>query len=210
MLAAQNRFPWRDFRQRAAHATACTSSWPCRSSAYILLHELAYPYIVGGGQLLQREGGRPHGALVEVRLFLEAERRVPRLELVRALEEADDLAVLGVRGHPVPGLRLQARRAGFDECVEPLGHGAIRSRHLGDLRKHVAFAGSPVLVRARLRLQLSGALFHRGSFLGRESLGPLVGLDGASGGPLRALLRGLPLSHSEAPPPSGSALLLDP
>ena len=33
---------------------------------------------------------------------LEAERRVPRLELLRALEEADDLAVLGIRGHPVP------------------------------------------------------------------------------------------------------------
>jgi enamine deaminase RidA (YjgF/YER057c/UK114 family) len=39
-------------------------------------------------------------ALVEVRRVAEAERRVPRLELLRALEEADDLAVLGIRGHP--------------------------------------------------------------------------------------------------------------
>src|SRR6266545_2866635 len=50
--------------------------------------------LVGGGQLRQREGGRPHGAFVEVRRVLEAERRVPRVELLRAFEEADDLAVL--------------------------------------------------------------------------------------------------------------------
>jgi hypothetical protein len=31
-------------------------------------------------------------------------------ELLRALEEADDLAVPGVRGHPVPELRRQGRR----------------------------------------------------------------------------------------------------
>ena len=52
--------------------------------------------------LLERPGGRPHGAIVEVRRFLEAERRVPRLELLGALEEADDLVVLGVCGHAVP------------------------------------------------------------------------------------------------------------
>ena len=34
-------------------------------------------------------GGRPHLPVVEVRLVAEAERRVPRLELVRALEVAD-------------------------------------------------------------------------------------------------------------------------
>src|SRR5438132_888976 len=38
-------------------------------------------------KLLQREGGRPPGAFVEVRLIAEAERRVPRFELVRALKE---------------------------------------------------------------------------------------------------------------------------
>jgi hypothetical protein len=58
--------------------------------------------------------------------------------------------------------------------VEPLGHGAIRFPHLGDLRKHVALAGSLVLFRARFRLQLLRALLHRGSFLGRESLGLLT------------------------------------
>ena len=110
-----------------------------RSHVHRSLHERGDPLLVGGSQLLQREGGRPHGAFVEVRLVAEAERRVPRLELLRALEEADDLAVLGIRGHPVPGLRREGRRAGFDDRMEPLGHGAIRLRHLGDLREHVAF-----------------------------------------------------------------------
>ena len=47
------------------------------TSAHRLLHERADPCLFGGGQLLQREGGRPHGAVVEVRLVAEAERRVP-------------------------------------------------------------------------------------------------------------------------------------
>jgi hypothetical protein len=74
-------------------------------SAHRFLHELADPCLFGGSQLLQREGGRPHGTFVEVRLVAEAKRRVPRVELLRALEEADDLAVPGIRGHPIPGFR---------------------------------------------------------------------------------------------------------
>src|SRR5919108_3164877 len=174
---------------------------PGRSgSAHRFLHERADLCLFGGGQLLQREGGWPHGAFVEVRLVAEAERRIPRLELLRALEEADDIAVLCVRRHPVPGSRREVWRAGFDEGMEPLGHGAIRFRHLGDLRKHVAFpvrlARAPAAARGRL--QLLGALPHRGSFLVRESLGRLAG--GALGGLLRARLCRLPLSHCEAPP----------
>src|SRR5215218_2696313 len=64
-------------------------------SAHRSLHQRADLRLFGGSQLLQREGGRPHGAFVEVRGVAEAERRVPRVELLRALEEADDLAVLG-------------------------------------------------------------------------------------------------------------------
>src|SRR6266576_309130 len=71
-----------------------------QTSAHRFRQERADPSLVGGSQLLQREGGRPHGAFVEVRLVAEAERRVPRFELLRALEEADDLAVLGIRGIP--------------------------------------------------------------------------------------------------------------
>src|SRR5437660_585636 len=146
------------------------------SSAHRFLHERADPCFGGGGQLLQREGDRPHGAFVEVRLVAEAERGVPRLELVRALEEADDLVVLGVRGHSVLGSRRAGWRARFDDGLEPLGHGAIRFRHLGNLREHIAF---PIRL---VRLQLLGALLHRGSFLVRESLDRLAGHGGALGG----------------------------
>src|SRR6267378_230672 len=165
-----------------------------KSSAHCFLHERADPCLFGGGQLRQREGDRPHGASVEVRLVAEAERRVPRVELLRALEEADDLAVLGIRGHPVPESRREGWRAGLDDRMEPLAHGAIRFRHLGDLREHGAF---PVrLVRARAgargRLHLLDALLHRGSFLVRESLVPLF-----RGGTLGGLLRVL---HWRSPP----------
>src|SRR5918998_4146921 len=119
---------------------------------------------------------------------VEAECRIPRLELVRALEVADDLAALCIRGHPVPGPGREIRRAGLDECMEPLGHGAILIRHLRDLREHVAFPVPLARARAaaRLRLRLSGALLHRGPFLVRESR---VGRGCPLGGLLRGLLR---------------------
>jgi hypothetical protein len=63
-------------------------------------HQCGDPCLAVGGQLREGEGGRPHGAFVEVRLVAEAERRVPGLELLRALEEADDVTVLGLGGHP--------------------------------------------------------------------------------------------------------------
>src|SRR5207237_9151470 len=94
------------------------------------------------------------------------ERRVPCLELLPGLEEADDLAVLGIRGHAVPESRREGWRAGFDDSVEPLAHSAIRFPHLGDLFQHGAF---PVrFVGCRLRLSYS--LLYRGSFLLRECL----------------------------------------
>src|SRR6202022_4742859 len=76
--------------------TSC--GWQAQSSAHRFLHERADPCLVGGGQLHQSEGDWPHGAFVEVRRVVEAERRVPGLELLRGLEKADDLAVLGIRG----------------------------------------------------------------------------------------------------------------
>src|SRR2546429_4629314 len=153
------------------------------SSAHRFFHERADPCFGGGG--------RPHGAFVEVRLVAEAERRVSRLELVRALEEADDLVVLGVRGHPVPGSRREGWRAGFDDGMEPLGHGAIRFRHLGNLREHVTFPIRLLRARtsARFRLQLLGAFLHCDAFLVRESLDRLAGHGGALGGLLCLVLR---------------------
>src|SRR5438876_774139 len=121
--------------QKALGSAMLPSSWLARwnvlhgaPSAHRFLHELADPGLFSGSQLLQREGDRPQGAFVEVRAVVEAQRRVPRLELVRGLEEADDLAVLGIRGHPVPELRREGWRAGFDDRMEPLAEGAIRCR----------------------------------------------------------------------------------
>src|SRR6266571_1911405 len=109
--------------------------WRAPSSAHALLHERADSSLFGGGQLLQREGGRPQGW-----------------------------------------------RAGFDDSMEPLAHGAIRFRHRGELREHGAF---PVRL---VRLQLLGALLHRDSLLVRESLDLLVDRAGALGGLPRGLL----------------------
>src|SRR5216683_5715669 len=93
----------------AADRHSACDGWPGRtrrrprSSAHRFLHQCGDPCLAGGGQLRRQSvGGRPHGAFVEVRLVAEAERRVPGLELLRALEEADDVAVLGIGGHPVP------------------------------------------------------------------------------------------------------------
>src|SRR5262249_4436491 len=73
------------------HRQAGAVQWRARSPAHRLFHECADPCLVGGGQLRQRVGDRPHGAVVEVRRVVEAERCVPGLELLRGLEEADDL-----------------------------------------------------------------------------------------------------------------------
>src|SRR5829696_2220707 len=175
-------------------------------SAHRLLHQRADPLLVGGGQLRQREGGRPHGAVVEVRVAIEAERRVPLLELRRGCEEADDLALLGVRRHPVPGLRGEVRRALLDDGVEPLGHGAIGFRQLGDLLEHGLLSGRLVLLRARLRPQLFGALLHRAPFLVAEPLARLAG--GGLGGLLGGGHRRLPPCRSrwDGPHAKGAAV----
>src|SRR2546425_11737937 len=157
--------------------------WRDQSSAHRFLHERADPCLFGGGQLLQRESDGPHGTFVEVRLVAEAERRVPGLELLRALEEADDLAVLSICGHSVPESRREGWCACFDDSMEPLAHGAFRLRQLADLREHGAFP-----VRLAHALQLLDALLHRDSFLVRESLGLLADRGGALGGLLRFLL----------------------
>ena len=68
------------------------------------------------------------GAVVEVRLLAEAERRVAGLELRGGLEEDDDLAVLGVGGLPVPGLRLEPGAVVGDDRVDPLGRSRGRRR----------------------------------------------------------------------------------
>src|SRR2546425_7691137 len=96
-----------------------------RSLSHRFLHERGDPCLFGGSQSLQREGVRPHVAFVEVRLVAEAECCIPCFELLRCLEEADDLAVLalpGICGHPVPESRREGWHAFHDDCMEPLAH----------------------------------------------------------------------------------------
>src|SRR6266571_6772763 len=150
-----------------------------RSLAHRFLNEHGDPCHFGGSQSLQRIGGWPHVAFVEVRLVAEAERRVPRLELRRCLEEADDLIVLGIRRHPIPESRREGWRAFSDHSMEALGHGAIRFPHLAYLREH----GTLPLPLASLHLL--DAVPDRASLLLRERL---AGRGGALGGLLPALL----------------------
>src|SRR5690606_20465455 len=96
----------------------------------------------------------PHGAIVDVRGVVEAEGGVPGAELLRALEEADDLAVLGVGGHAVPGPRGELRRAGLEQGMDPLRDDAVRFRHLGDLRQYLSLRVGLASRAATPRLQL--------------------------------------------------------
>src|SRR6266487_6156060 len=148
-------------------------------SSYCFLHERGDPCLFVSSQPLQRKRCGPHVAFVEVRLVAEAERRVPRLELRCCLEEADDLVVLGIGGHPVPESGRETRRAFSDYSMEPLGHGAIRFPHLRDLRQHGAL---PLPLAS---LHLLDAIPYRASFLLRERL---ASRGGALGGLLHALL----------------------
>src|SRR5437870_8037082 len=168
-------------RSRTRHARGSA-----RSSAHRFLHERAELLLLGGRQLLQRERDRPQGALVEFRRVAEAERRVPRLELVRALEEADDLAVLRVGGHAVPRPRLEGGSGRGNDLVDPLGHGTVLRRHLGDPVEEFAQHVRPL--RGRLLLLEVG--LHRGALLGRQSRGLPAGRGGALAGLRRRLLCG--------------------
>src|SRR6266704_1396740 len=149
-----------------------------RSLAHRFLDERGDPCLFSRGQPFQRKRRGPHVAFVEVRLVAEAERRVPRLELRRCLEEADDLIVLGIRGHPVPESRPEGWRAFSDNSMKPLGHGAIRFPHLSDLRQHSAL---PLPLTS---LHLLNAIPYRASLLLRERL---AGRGVALVGPLCAL-----------------------
>jgi hypothetical protein len=89
-------------------------SYTCdQSSAHRFLHKRDDPCLFGDSQLLQREGHQPHSAFVKVRRVAEAKRRVPCFELLRALEEANDLAVSGICGHPHTKSSARVLRAGF-------------------------------------------------------------------------------------------------
>src|SRR5215207_1175977 len=100
-----------------------------RWSAHGAAHELGDPLLVSLGELDEGERRRPHRAVVEVGDVVEAERGVAGLELVGALEEAHDLADLGVGRHAVPGLRSERRRMLGDDGVDALGQVTVVARH---------------------------------------------------------------------------------
>src|SRR5690606_12058379 len=118
------------------------------------------------------------------RPIVEPESRVSRLELLRILEEADDLAALGVRGHAVPKLRCELRRARLYDRVDSLGDRPVTVGHLRDLREHgtlvVRLAG--LSAAALCRPHLLSPLLHSGPFLFGESLRSRVGFGGTHGG----------------------------
>ncbi len=91
----------------------------------------------------------------------EAERGISRFELCRALEKADDFAVLGVSRHSVPKPGHKIRCRALDDRVQPLADGAIRCRHRGKSRAHQAFPGRVLRAGARrcLFCALRGILF---------------------------------------------------
>src|SRR6202011_5315246 len=142
-------------------------SAPCRPSslARCLLDKMANPFLDGCRQPFQGKGGWPNITLIEFCILLKTERGVPRFEFLAALEEANNLAVLRISWHPIPGSRSKSRSIGFDDSVDPLGNNPILLWHFGDLREYVPF---PVnLTRANASPLIEG-LPHCGSFLGLQ------------------------------------------
>jgi len=72
-------------------------------------------------------------AFVKFGLLVEAERHILLSKLMSVAKEADDLAVLGICGHPIPESRREDWRACFVDNMDPLTHGAIWFWHRSDL-----------------------------------------------------------------------------
>ena len=70
------------------------------------------------------------------------------LNLPALLKKQTTLPSFVYAGMPYQVLDDECRRAGFDDGMEPLRHGAIRFRHLGDLREDLAFPVAALPARA--------------------------------------------------------------
>src|SRR4051794_28887311 len=141
-----------------------------------LFHESGNLPLLGGADLKDRERGRPHVAVVQVRDRIEAYRAVAHLELARRLHEDADLAVARPARHAVVRLRGEHRRVLAHDRVDLLRHLPLVVGEHGDrLREGLV----EVMLFLR-RLPFRGGRLHRGALLGAEPA-------------LRALLR---LSHA--------------
>src|SRR5690606_35460511 len=117
-----------------------SSSGEGELSARRRLDQLLDRFFLGGVDPYDGVGGGPHVAVVEAGVTAEAEREVPLTVDLGAPEEADDLAVLGVGGLPVPQAGRQIGSGFPDESVEPRGDVPVSRRHLGDGGENSFFA----------------------------------------------------------------------
>jgi hypothetical protein len=110
------------------------------SSTYRFLHKAGDFCLYSGDQVRHREGNWLHGALVEVCLVLKAECRISCLEFRCALEEAGNIPIPSIRGHPVSESGRESWCVGFDNYMDPPGYHAIRFRHCSDIREYLSLA----------------------------------------------------------------------
>ena len=87
-------------------------------SAHRLLQERANLSFGVIGQFFQRKSSRPHVSFVEIRFIGKTKGRVSCLELLRVLEKANNISVLGVRRHAVPGFRQEYGCVSFNNGME--------------------------------------------------------------------------------------------
>ena len=115
----------------------------------------------GGGQLFQRRRSATWRSSSRFASCMKPNVAYLVLNFRAALEEADDLTVLGIRGHAVPEPRRQGQCSGFDDR-RSCSQGDL-FRHGGDVREHGAFPDRLVCARARARGRLlRGALGDSG------------------------------------------------
>src|SRR5205814_5766621 len=136
------------------------SAWSLwsRSSAHRLLDEVGDFLLVCLRQPRQGVRRRPHRAVVEVRLVVEAEGRVAILELAGVLEEADHLVVLRVGRHSVPRAWGELRCDLANNGVDPLRDLPVGVGHLRDRRKNCLLTLAVLQCRLRCGLLLGGEL----------------------------------------------------
>ena len=126
-----------------------------------------------------REGRRPHAALVEAGGGVETEAAVALVELRGRGEEADHLAVEGPGGHPVPGAGIELRSDEGDDLVNAMCVAAVALGQAGDQlleRRPVVLALLRAATLGLLGADLLGAGAHRVLLGGAEGAGGVVGV----------------------------------